>query len=67
MLPYIPAAGRNRFMADITDAEASQAAGVEAGTHANCDLAWHRWLLYRIKLGFKPHADPFLSGIDSYH
>ena len=66
MLQHIPIAGQNYFLADITDAEAIQAAEVEAGTHAKCDLAWWRWLLYHIKLGFKSNANPFLSDINSY-
>jgi hypothetical protein len=67
MLQHIPLASRNYFLADITDAEASQAAGVEAGTLAKCDLVWWRWLLYCIELGFTPNANPFLSDIDSYY
>lgn len=66
MLPYIPAAGRDRFLADITNAEISQTAGVESSTHAKCDLALRRWLLYLQQLGL-PFDDPFLSTFSEHH
>ncbi len=66
MLQHIPLAGRNRFLADITNAELNQAAGVKAGTHSKCKLAWHQWLLYLHELNIPSH-DPFLTDFSEHH
>jgi len=48
-------------LADLTNAEIFQTAGVEARTHTKCDLAWRRWLLYLHEAHFS--HDPFLDGL----
>ncbi len=66
LLQHFPLARCNCFLADITNAELNQAAGMEAGTHSMCELSWHQWFLYLHELNIPSH-DPFFTDFFEHH